>query len=190
VRRPHPDAVVILVAILGVLLLLAAERVLAPPLVTLPEAAAREGDRVEVEARVLFVSHARHGRLVALAMDGARMDALAGAGDGPGKGDVVRARGVVRGGALSVDRIEVILPAATRPLDPSDLARAPADFDGAPILVRGEARDGFLAGGGARVRIAGAPAPGDGAWLVAGVFRYHERDASYVLQADAWTRPP
>jgi hypothetical protein len=193
-RSLHPDLVVVLVAILGVSALALAERLRAPAPMRLADALGEDGARVAVDARVLAVTHTARGRAIVLAQDGTRATALASKGAGPERGDLVRVLATVQpladGPGLSVQRVDVLVPAATRPLSPADLARAPADFDGARVLVRGEVgRDGTLSGDGARVALGGVPAPGGGPWLVAGVFRYHDVHLDYVLEAEAWTRP-
>lgn len=196
IRRPHPDVVVVLLAILGVAGLTLASRLTAPAPSALADALAEEGARVIVEARVLMATHTLHGRAIVLAWNGTRTTALAAPGVGPERGDIVRVTGVVsrltEGIGISAQGVDVLVPAATRPLDPSEVARTPADFDGARVLIRGVLdSNGLLAGGGARLHLAGTPAPGEkgGAWLVAGTFRYHTTHAEFVLEADSWTRP-
>lgn len=193
--RLGPDASLILLAVLAVALLHVAKLLLAPPLVALAEAPAREGERVAVEARVVRAAHGERGRFLMLADDAARLPALAGAGEGPAPGDVVRVVGVVSrfddGLGISVERIDVLVPAATRPLSPATLARSPEAYEGARVLVRGELRGGALLGGGARVALGGEPAPrdaDDALWLAAGTFYYRTESAAYVLSVDAWTR--
>lgn len=184
-RRLLPlDVAVVVASLLGVGALHLLSAALEPPLVLLADAPKHEGERVAFEARVL---RATPGGLVILAQDGARVNAFSKAR--VGAGDQVRAVGVLNGGALSVESIVVLQKAAIRPIEPADLAASPRDFEGARVLVRGEARDGALVGGGARVRVMGEPAPvGAGSWLVSGTFRYHEKDASFVLVAESWTR--
>lgn len=162
------------------------------------DAPAHEGARVLVEARVLEVAHGARGRFLVLADATHRLSALAGPGDGPAPGDVVRAVGIVqrvdRAWGLSVERLEVVERAAERPVSPADLAREPDAFVGARVLVRGELRDGALVGEGARLRVVGEEPPADadadmgGAWLAAGTLEYRAREAAYALRVDAWTR--
>ena len=192
-RRPHPDLAVLLVALLGVAALHAAARWTEPPLVLLPDVPQHEGSRVAVEGRVLDVRHGARGRLMLLAADGHRLPILAGPGDGPQRGDEARVVGLVtrlaEGMGLSMERLDVLRPAASRTLLPADLAAHPGDFDGARVAVEGEPRDGWLRGGGARVALAGAPPPArDGWWLAAGTFAYDRDRAAYALWVESWTR--
>lgn len=187
-RRLHPDLAVVLLALVGVAALHVAANLTAPPLVALAEVPARAGARVAVEARVLDVTHGQRGRAITLAQDGARLLALAAEAAGPARGDVVRIVGVSDGVQLSGEEVTVLTPSATRPLDPSDVTRSPADYDGARILVRGTLQQGMLSGSGARISLAGDPAPASGTWLATGTFRYHANDASYKLTVDTWTR--
>lgn len=197
-RRRHPasyqppDAAIIVAAVVGVGALHLLALWLTPPLVDLAEVPAREGARVAVEARVLRVVHGDNGRALTLAQDGTRVTALAGPGDGPARGDVVRAVGVATrlsdGVGLSLERVDVVLAAGARPLLPSDLARSPEDHDGARVAVRGELRDDALVGGGARVRVTGeAPPAKSGVFVAAGDFLYRATDASFVLRVATWT---
>jgi hypothetical protein len=188
--RPHPDVAVTATALVGVAALHVASLLLAPPVVSLADAPFRAGARIAVEALVLDVAHGPRGRSLTLAQEGQRLLALAPPGDGPARGDLVRAVGVSDGDKLSADELTVLAPAATRAIDPADLARAPRDFEGARVLVRGEVRNAALAGGGARVALAGEPPPDPGGvWLATGTFRYHAADASYQLAVESWTRP-
>lgn len=185
---------VVLLAVVGVAGLALASHLTMPAPMPLADALRDEGARVVVDARVLFAAHTPRARILTLAENGTRATALGAPGVGPEAGDLVRVTGTVThladGMGLSLQRVEVLVPAATRPLDPIDLARAPRDHDGARVLVRGSVgSDSMLAGGGARLHLAGEPAPGSGAWLVAGTFRYHTTRAEFVLEADAWTRP-
>jgi hypothetical protein len=191
--RPHPDLVVLLVSLLGVLALHAAARLAEPPLVPLPDVPRHEGSRVAVEGRVVAVHHGARGRLLALAADGHRLPVLAPPGDGPQRGDEARAVGLVTrldaGMGLSLERLDVLRPAGARTLLPADLALEPQDHDGARVRVEGEPRDGWLVGGGARVMLAGQPPPArDGWWLASGTFAYDRDRAGYALWVDAWTR--
>ena len=193
VRRLHPDLAVLLVALAGVAALHLAARWTEPPLVPLADAARHEGSRVAVEGRILDVRHGARGRLLTLADHGHRMPLLAPPGDGPHRGDEARAVGIVTrldgGLGLSLERIDVLRPAGTRTITPSDLAARPQDYDGARVAVEGEVRDGWLKGGGARVALAGeAPPAHDGWWRADGTFRYDEDHAGYALWVDAWTR--
>jgi hypothetical protein len=182
------DASVLLACLAGVGALHLLAHVLAPPLVALADLPAHEGGRVAVEARVLQV----HRRSFVLAQEGTRALALGDAGAQPG--DVVRAVGLASrlsdGVGLSTERVEVLVHAGERPLDPAALAAQPRDYEGARVLLRGEAREGALVGGGARVKLDGEPPPPDarGLWLVAGTFHYRTNDASFALRADAWSR--
>lgn len=188
---------VLLAALAGVTLLHVVGALAHPPLVPVEDVPDHEGARVAVEALVLDVRHGARGRYVVLADASARVPALAGPGDGPAPGDLVRAVGVVTrlddGPGLSAESIDVLVPAASRPLSPADVARDPQRHEGARVLVHGVVRDGMLVGGGARLQLAGEPFPthareGDEAWSAAGTLRYHARTAAYVLAVDAWTR--
>lgn len=189
--RLHPDAAVALLALAGVSSLLLLAHVLEPPRVPLSEVPDREGQRVQVEARVLRVS----GAYLLLADATHRLGAFAPPDDPlPARGDLVRAEGIATrlddGPGLSLDTLEVVEPAATRPVLPSDLAAAPQAHDGARVLVAGEVRGDALVGGGARVRLRGEPVPSkEGDWLAAGVFHYRPEEAAYVLRVETWTRP-
>lgn len=191
----HPDVALLLATLSAVAALHGVKALAEPPLVAALDAPEHEGARVAVEARVLDLRHGARGRWMMLADDTARLPVLAPPGDGPARGDTVRAVGVVTRGddgapALSLERLEVLQPAATRPLTPAEVARAPHLHEGARMLVRGEWRDGQLAADGARLTLAGdAPPERDtGPWLAAGTFYYRERSASYVLAVDTWTR--
>lgn len=196
-RRPRlpTDAALSLLALGGVLALLALARWSEPPQVALSDVPAREGARVAVEARVLEAAAGRRAAFLVLADDAHRLPAFAPLDPPLAPGDRVRAVGIATrldDGApgLSLERVEVVERAATRVLSPADLAARPHAYEGARVLVRGEARDGALAGGGARVLLAGDPPPErEGAWLAAGTFRYAEGRTAYVLRVDAWTRP-
>ena len=190
----HPDAAVPLVAVGGVLLLTLLSHAVAPPLIVPAQAPQHEGTRVAVELRVLDVRHGERGRFMTLADEHHRLAALAGPGDGPAPGDVVRVVGVVqrvdRAWGVSVERLDVLEPAASRALSPADVARAPDAFVGARVLLRGELRGEQLVADGARLRVSGAEPPSpDGWWLAAGTFHYRASDASFALRVDAWTRP-
>lgn len=187
-RRLHPDHAVALLSLLGVLLLLAWSRAAEPPLVTLGEAPAREGARVAVEARVVEV----RGPLLTLADEGHRIRAFAPPGPPPARGDLGRGEGLVTrlddGPGRSLDALGVLERAASRALQPSELAARPHAYDGARVLVAGEVRDDALVGGGARVRLRGEPAPSDeGEWLAEGVFHYRMEEAAFVLRVETWT---
>ncbi|GEM_PF-4202013 len=193
-RRLHPDLAVVLVALLAVALLAALSLLLSPARVAVRDAPLHEGSRVLVEGRVLQASGTDRGRHLVVADDTARIGVVAGPGPVPAPGDRVRVTGLVSrlddGPGLSAESLDVVEAAAPRPLDPATLARAPALYEGARVLVRGEPREGDLVGGGARVRLAGlAPPSAPGAWLAAGAFRYDEAHAAYVLKVDAWSRP-
>lgn len=188
----HPDAAVVLVALVGVAALSIAADALEPPTISAGEAPHHEGARVALVARVLEAHHGERGRFLVLADPHHRLTALAGPGDGPAVGDLVRVVGIVqrmeRAWGLSLDRVETLEMAASRALSPGELARAPHAWEGARVLARGELRDGMLVGGDARVRVTGEPPPReDGAWLAAGTFHYREREAAFVLRVDTWT---
>lgn len=193
VRRPrhaHPDVVLTLGALGAVLLLLALSHALHPPRVSLAEAAAREGARVEVEARVLDLREGARARWLSLTDGAHRMPAFAPRAPAIERGDVVRAAGIVSrlddGLTLSLDTIEVVVPTARVVRDPAELAAAPEAFDGAQVVVAGEVRGGAIVGDGARIALTGdAPRAGD--VIVTGTFYYHETDASYVIQVESWT---
>ena len=189
--RLHPDAAVLLLALAGVSALLLLAHLSEPPRVPLSEVPAREGERVQVEARVLRVQ----GRHLLLADATHRLGAFAPPhGDLPARGDLVRAEGVATrledGPGLSLDRLVVVEPAASRPLLPSDLSADPRAHDGARVLVLGEVRGDALVGGGARVRLRGEPPPEKaGDWLAEGVFHWRAEETAYVLRVESWTRP-
>lgn len=194
-RVPHPDALLLFFSLLGVSGLLLLAHLLEPPLVSLAEAAEREGERVGVEARVLQA----HGRRLVLSDGHHRLGAWAPAGaEPPARGDLVRAEGIVTrlddGPGLSLDALRVLEPAASRPLSPAELGAAPGSWDGARVLVLGEVRGEALVGEGARVRLRGEPLPargeqGEGDWLARGVFHYRPEEAAFVLRVESWTRP-
>ncbi len=190
--RLRTDAALLFASLVAILLLALLRVVLAPPLLPVEDVAEHEGERVSVLARVLDARHGARGRFLMLADETARVPALAGRGDGPFAGDFVRVVGVVTrfddGPGISVESIEVVENAASRPLAPSEIARAPESFEGARVLLVGELRDGALVGGGARIAVAGHDAPArDGWWLAAGVVRYHESRVAYSLVVDTWT---
>lgn len=176
---------------IGVLATLA--EALEPPLVPIRNLDAHEGERVRVDARVLLIRHGERGRFLSLADETHRIDALAGPADGPRAGDVVRAVGIVArepgGFVLSVQALDVVEAAGERPLSPAEIAARPEAFLGARVAVLAEARDGALVADGVRLRADGRDAPGAGWWLASGVVRYREKDASYAVAVDAWTRP-
>ncbi|HUR67709.1 MAG TPA: hypothetical protein VM370_00555 [Candidatus Thermoplasmatota archaeon] len=184
-RRPHPDLVLALAAILAVCLLLGLAHLLDPPLV--PFADVKEGSRVAVEARVLEL-RGRYGVL----SDGAhRMPAFLPLRAPPvERGDMVRGEGIVSRGdtglLLSLDTLVVTQPTAALVRSPADLAAAPDEFEGARVVVAGYVQRDALVGGGARV-LMGGDAPSDGYVLVTAVFRYHEPDASFRLWVESWT---
>lgn len=164
-----------------------------PPHVSLLEASSQEGARVEVDARVLALGDGPRARYLELSDGARRMPAFAPREPALERGDIVRAVGVVSrtdtGLALSLERVTVLVPTARVERQPAELAHAPAEYDGARVVVRGEARAGMLAGGGARIAMRGDDAPREGQTIVTGLFRYHEPDASYVLWVESWTRP-
>ena len=189
--RLPPDASIALLALAGVCALLLLAHLSEPPRVALSEVPAREGERVQVEARVLQV----RGRHLLLADATHRLGAFAPVGqEPPARGDLVRAEGVATrlddGPGLSLDALLVVEPAASRPLLPSDLSTRPEAHDGARVLLVGEVRGDALVGGGARVRLRGEPVPQkDGDWLAEGVFHYRAEETAYVLRVETWTRP-
>ena len=194
VPHVHPDAAVPLLAVGGVLFLTFLSHALAPPLIVPAEAPQHEGARVVVELRVLDVRHGERGRFLTLSDEHHRLAALAGPGEGPAPGDVVRAVGIVqrldRAWGVSIERMEVVEAAASRALSPADVARAPDAYVGARVLLRGEMRGEQLVADGARLRVSGVEPPSaEGWWLAAGTFHYRASDASYALRVDAWTRP-
>ena len=188
-RRLHPDVVLAAAAIAAVALLLGLAQLLDPPLVAFADA--KEGERVEVEARILDLFDGARVRRLVLTDGAHRMPAFAPREPPLERGDVVRAIGVVSRGddglLLSLEKVQVVVPTARVVRQPADLAARPAEFDGARVVVEGEVRSGALVGGGARVRLAGDAAPKEGAVIVTGAFRYHEVDASYVVWVESWT---
>lgn len=184
------DAAVLALALLGVLLLSGLARWTEPDLVALADAGAHEGARVAVEGRVLRFAPGARAAFVTLAHDGARLDGFAPPDAPLARGDVVRAVGVVARGdrtmVLSIERAIVVEPAASRAVEVAALATRPADYDGARVLVHGEARQGALAGDDLRVAVRGAPAPSSGWWLAEGDFGYHDKSAAYVLDVVSW----
>lgn len=179
----------LLAALAGIAVLWTMGALLEPPRIALGEAPAHEGARVSVEGRVLDA----HGARLVIADARHRVLAFAPAG-AAAAGDVVRGAGVVQrvdgAWAIDLDRIDVIERAASRAVSPADLAREPGSFVGARVLVRGEAREDVLVGGGARLRVLGEPAPELGVWWLAdGVFEYRAGDAAYALRVSVWNRP-
>lgn len=174
------------------LLLVALSLWTAPTTLAARDAPAHEGDRITLEARVLAASGSARGRHLVVADDTARLPVVAQPGALPQPGDRVRIVGLVarldEGIGLSAERIEVLEGATT--VDPSTLARTPALYEGARVLVRGEAREGALVGGGARVALTGEPVPAaGGAWLASGTFYYNTDHAAYALKVETWSRP-
>lgn len=188
-RRPHPDVTLTLLALAAVALLFGLGQLLTPPRVAFADA--QEGARVEVEARVLDIDDGRRARRLTLTDGAHRMPAFAPLEPPLTRGDVVRAVGLVAreesGLVLSLDEVEVVVATARVIRQPGELAQRPDEFDGARVVVEGDVRSGALVGGGARVRLAGDALPKEGAVVVAGTFRYHERDASYVVWVESWT---
>jgi len=188
-RRLPSDLALVLVSLaaIGALFLLA--HALRPPLVGLAALPLHEGERVSVEARVVQASESAHGRRLVVADDAARVTALLGPGVAPAPGERVHLEGVVArfadGLGLSADALQVLAPSPA--LGVADLARHPQGFDGARVLVRGEPREGALVGGGARVALAGVPAPREGVWLADGDFAYDAPHAAFVLRVRAWS---
>lgn len=191
--RLHPDAAVALCAAGGVLTLLLLAHLLEPPEVALGDVPAREGARVAVEARVVEVVRGEQATRLVLADAHHRLPAFAPPDATFGRGDFVRAVGIAsrldEGPGLSLESVAVLRPAASVVLLPRDLGASPEAYDGARVVVLGEPRGGDLVGEDARIRLAGEPPPGAGAWLAHGAFRYREREAAYVLWVEAWTRP-
>lgn len=192
-RRVPPDLLVLLAAAGGIALLAGLGRALDPTSVSLGDVPAHEGERVVVHARVLeAASGARATRLV-LADAHHRLPAFAPPGLVVFPGDEVRAIGIASrlddGPGLSLERVDLVARAAKRALGPAEVARDPQAYDGARILVLGEARADRLVGEDARLRVAGVAAPGTGWWLAEGVFRYRADEAAYVLRVESWTRP-
>lgn len=187
----HPDLALALAALTAVALLTGLAHALAPPRVTLEQAAAREGARVEVEARVLDVADAARVRRLVLTDGAHRMPAFAPRAPPLGPGDIVRAAGIVARGddglLLSLDTVELLTPAARDVRSPAEIAAHPAAFDGARVVLAGTVQRGALAGEGARIALRGDDAPRAGDVIVTGTFRYHENDASYVVWVESWT---
>jgi len=189
VRRPHPDLALALAALLAVVLLLGLAELLTPTRVAFADA--KEGERVEVEARVLDVTEGKRARRLVLTDGAHRMPAFAPREPAIERGDVVRGVGIVArdeaGLLLSLESLHVVQPTARVVRQPADLAARPHEFDGARVVVEGEVRAGALAGGGARVALAGEGAPTEGAVVVTGTFRYHALHARYVVWVESWT---
>lgn len=190
-RRLSTDLVLAALALAAVILLTILAHGAEPPRVTLAGAAAREGARVEVEARVLDVREGGRARWMELT-DGAHLlEAFAPPAPRVERGDLVRAQGIVSRGeramVLSIDTLQVTLATARVVRSPAELAASPWAFDGARVVVEGEARAGMLVGGGARVGLRGEDLPREGAVVVTGVFRYRENDASFVVWVESWT---
>lgn len=190
-RRPHPDVALALTALLAVGALHVLADALTPPRVTFAEA--KEGARVEVLARVLDFFEGTRARRLTLSDGAHRMPAFAPHEPSIERGDVVRGVGIVSrdesGLLLSLEEVEVVHATARLVRQPADLAARPAEFDGARVIVEGEARAGFLAGGGARVKLLGDDIPKEGYVVVTGAFRYHETDASFGVWVESWTWP-
>lgn len=185
------DALLATLALAGVLLLTILAHALAPPGVSLLEATQREGQRVSVEARVLDLRDGERARWMELTDGAHRLGAFAPLSPAVERGDVVRAEGVVardgRDYVLSIDALAVLVPAERVVRTPAELAASPWAFDGARVVVAGEARAGMLVGDGARVGLRGEDAPREGAVVVTGTFAYREADASYVVWVESWT---
>lgn len=186
------DAALVLLALIGVAALSLVAHLTEPDLA--PLAAAREGARIAVEARVLAAHEGARATFVTLHDGAHRMDAFAPRSARLLPGDWVRAVGVVSrdDGALvlSIDRAVVLARAPGAPLSPGTLARDPEAWDGARVALVGELRAGALVGGDARVRVDGERAPEPrGAWVATGTFRYDASEAAYVLRVESWTRP-
>lgn len=185
------DALLAALAIGGILLLTILSHALEPPRVSLREATEREGARVAVEARVLDIREGDRARWVELSDGAHRLGGFAPLAPAVESGDVVRAEGVVsrdeRQFVLSIDSWEVLVPAARIVREPAELATDPWSFEGARVVVAGEARAGMLVGGGARVGLRGEDVPREGAVVVTGTFAYREADASFVVWVESWT---
>lgn len=185
------DALLAALAIGGILLLTALAHALEPPRVSLLEATQREGQRVAVEARVLDLRQGDRARWVELTDGAHRLGAFAPLAPALERGDVVRAEGVVardgRDYLLSIDALAVLVPSERVVRSPAELAASPWAFDGARVVVVGEARAGALVGEGARVGLRGDDAPREGAVVVTGTFAYREADASFVVWVESWT---
>lgn len=190
-RRVRPDLVLALASFAAILLLAGLARWMEPPVVALADA--QEGARVTVEARVLSVRSTERAQLLVVSDGEHRMPAFAPRSPAVARGDEVRATGVVSrmddGLALSAESLVVTRPTASVERLPAELAHEPRAFEGARVVVRGEARDGMLVGGGARVALRGEALPREGAAVVTGTFAYRELDASYVVWVESWTRP-
>ena len=197
-RRFSTDLTLAVLALIGVAALHLAALVSAPPLISLADAAAHEGDRIQVEARVLDVLPTRGGAAARLTLvaDGWRLTAWGDrAAAGRDAGDHVRAAGVLSrddagAWALDIEQLEVVAAAATRAHTSDDVARDPAGYDGARLLVVGEVRGHDLVGIDARLPWRG-PAPPDptGVWAATGTFRYDARHFSYQFNVEAWHAP-
>ncbi|MEA3198890.1 MAG: hypothetical protein QOE90_318 [Thermoplasmata archaeon] len=194
-RAPlHPDLAVVLAASVAVVVLLAVSLGTAPAAIAAKDAPLHDGQRVRLDARVLAASGSARGLRLVVADDTARLTVLGQAGLAqPQPGDRVRLVGLVAqlsdGLGLSAETITVTQRAATQPIDPAQVARQPQLYEGARVLLRGEARDGALAGGGARMLLSGLAPPAPGSWLAAGTVFYDTAHAAYELRVDAWSRP-
>lgn len=176
-------------ALVGLLLLAAAEQGLAPPTIALADAPRHEGARVAVEAWVAEVRDGERGAALVLADRTARLPALV-SGDPPAaRGATVRAVGVVArdgdGFVLSAERVREMESPAALPV----AAALDAAADGRRVVVEGVHLRGALRDGddGLPLRFADAPAP-EGPLVVSGVLRLDRARAQFVLEAEAWTR--
>lgn len=188
------DATLAALSLLGILALVALAAWTEPDVVSFREAARQEGARVAIEGRILALHDGARARHLTLTDGDARLSAFGPLSPALSTGDTVRLVGVVSrlddGLGVSAERIELVLAHGARLLAPADLAARPLAYEGARVAVVGELREDGLAGGGARVGLAGEPAPAnEGRWIASGVFRYHESQARYVVQVEAWTRP-
>lgn len=187
------DATLTGLALVGIAALAAFAAWSEPDVVPFVEAASHEGARVAIEGRILALHEGARARHLTLSDGSARMSAFAPLSPALSLGDVVRLIGVVSrlddGIGLSAERVELVQTTASILLTPADLAARPLAYEGARVTVVGDVRDGGIAGGGARVAIAGEPAPHEGRWIATGTLRYAEPSARYVLRVETWTRP-
>ena len=192
-RGPPTDALLAALALGSVLALTLLAHVLEPPLVSLAEAAKREGARVAVEARVLDARPGPRARWMELSDGAHRLGAFGPLVPEVGRGDTISGAGVVsrdgRSFLLSLDELSVVQRADVAVRRPDDLAASPSAFDGARVVVRGEVRGGALVGDAARIAMRGDDVPTAGFAVVTGSFRYHEPSAAYVLWVETWSPP-